>query len=920
VVAPIGRPGALAPAVPTSAFSNFLGTGDTSAIPADATMAAGPNNIVLAVNTRVEVYSKVGVRLASTDLPALFASVTGDGIFDPWVVYDPYLQRFWLSAVSKSDNPHRSTILLALSNQSDATAGWSVFSVDATLNGSTPSGFWCDFPKLGFDTQAIYLTCNMYTFAADPQFQYARIKVLSKGQFVNGGGTVSWWDFWNLEEGGEIAVSIEPARMRHATDGDGEFLINAHGQGGSDHQLEIWHITNPQTCCGSDAHAPDLAQNGRPVGSFDPPPAGRQKGTGATIDTGHGRGSTDLLYAVWQGGHIFSGGNMACPHQRAACVSYTEVDVSRFPTMSVVSDFAIETDGSTDRFFPSADVNAAGEKTMLFGISGPNRFVGSSIVRIPPSTTCTNCFFDVRSIADGFGPYGQSGRQRWGDYHGAGADPDNDGVWVFGEFVTSDGHWGTEVALTLDRTPTAVTYTGPTGAGSHQTVNLTANLVQYAPGAPVPRAGVDITFFVGTQVCTATTDQSGQAVCPLALDQPDGTVALEAEYPGDPTTLPSSTTVDFVIGATGRQAATLTYLGPTSGDFEDEVALAASLTGAAGGPVAFAPIAFTLGSQSCRAFTDPTGVASCPIRLLQKPGSYTVVASFAGDGEFLPARVSVPFTINREEVTVTLTSPKNPSDFGQDVVFNSHVTGDDPGFQPPTGRVTFRRGTIVLGSKDLDASNNASWTAPLLQVGDNHITASYEGNDFFLPGTGDVTQQVICSKTFTGAINGGLNLTAGSTCLDHASVRGQVVIGAGAAVSVNASILDGGVFASGGLALTLCGTTLKGSTFVQLTTKYVLVGYAGDDDRPDCAANTVEGSTTFFANQGQIEIGGNQIKGSLVVSDTSGTGPDQESQRPEIEGNNITGSLFCNGNSPPPTNDNKPNTSTGQSFGQCLGL
>lgn len=141
------------------------------------------------------------------------------------------IQRFWLVAFTKNDQAHRSTLLLALSNRSDATGGWSTFALNATLNGNDDSGFWCDYEKLGFDTQAIYLTCNMYTFASKPEFQYAKIKVLTKGQFLSGDGGLKWWDFWDLREGGfldrEKSSTIQPARMYGASDADGDYLIDA---------------------------------------------------------------------------------------------------------------------------------------------------------------------------------------------------------------------------------------------------------------------------------------------------------------------------------------------------------------------------------------------------------------------------------------------------------------------------------------------------------------------------------------------------------------------------------------------------------------------------------------------------------------------------------------------------------------------
>ena len=118
----------------------------------------------------------------------------------------------------------------------------------------------------------------------------------------------------------------------------------------------------------------------------------------------------------------------------------------------------------------------------------------------------------------------------------------------------------------------------------------------------------------------------------------------------------------------------------------------------------------------------------------------------------------------------------------------------------------------------------------------------------------------------------------------------------------------------------MCGSRVDGDINVTSSAKYVLVGDAGDDGTPACAGNTLKGTTTIFASQGQAEVSGNTITDDLIIDESSGTGPDEESTQTEIEANKIGGSLFCLGNTPPPTNDGQPNTITGQGFDQCAGF
>jgi hypothetical protein len=926
--------GAAAQAQVPNAISNlaidFQGTGDTHNFPPDPIIAAGPSNVVLAVNTNVDIYAKTGSKLKSQSIQDIFSGLSPGAnqprLFDPWVAYDPYANRFWLIAVAGNNSPHNSTLLIAVSKGSDATQGWDAFSIDPALNGSDRIDNWCDFPKLGYDTRAIYLTCNMFDFpigdlnVPDGDFNYAKIFVLTKDQLLSG-TCCRWWSFWDVRErGGEAARSVQPARMHGATDADGEYLADAHGVGSIGDAIEVWHLTNPQNCCTDTPSAPDLTSNVQAVEHFVPAPAAQQQGSTVPLDSG----DTRLQTLVWQGGHLSTAQDLACPDGRTVCASYTEVDTSGYPSMRVVNDWV--TDSSRDRFYPSLDINGAGNKTMVYSVSGPNLFAGVSFLFIPSAAICTFCFNTETSIATGQaaysgGPTRTPPLQRWGDYSGAAPDPDGDGIWVYGEYAASGSTWGTQVALTRDRVPTALTYTGPRGAASNATVTLSATLVGAGSHGTVPHFDGSLTFTLGSQSCGGTTDDTGSASCSLTLAQPDGTYPLTVSFPGEPVFMPATITTDFEIGSANRATPNLAFTGLTSEDFQDSADLRATLTiPNSTAPIPGAAITFSLAGETCSDITNSSGVAECHVTLRQRPGAYTVVTTFAGNDIWAPVTISTPFTITKEESFVKLTSSANPSDFGRAVTYTAAVATDDGPVQP-TGSVTFQRGSIALAHDvALDSGDHASLTVPLLQVGVNQIHATYNGDDYFKPSNDVVFQNVTCKTTFTGAINNGLDLKAGSTCLDNASIYGVVTINPGAAVYITNSRFNGGISSNGALALSICGSNVQGSVSVLSTKKYVLIGDGGDDDAPACAGSTFSTSALIYTSQSGLEMAGNTIGGTLIVSGTSGVGPDLESQVPEIEGNTIQGSLSCSGNSPAPTNDGHRNSVTGPADGQCAGL
>jgi hypothetical protein len=48
--------------------------------------------------------------------------------------------------------------------------------------------------------------------------------------------------------------------------------------------------------------------------------------------------------------------------------------------------------------------------------------------------------------------------------------------------------------------------------------------------------------------------------------------------------------------------------------------------------------------------------------------------------------------------------------------------------------------------------------------------------------------------------------------------------------------------------------------------------------------------------------------------------PPENSFTTELENNHVSGNLTCNGNTPPPVNDGKPNAVGGVKYGQCIAL
>jgi hypothetical protein len=257
--------------------------------------------------------------------------------------------------------------------------------------------------------------------------------------------------------------------------------------------------------------------------------------------------------------------------------------------------------------------------------------------------------------------------------------------------------------------------------------------------------------------------------------------------------------------------------------------------------------------------------------------------------------------------------------FGQADTFTATVAPVAPATGTPAGTVTF----AVDGSTSAVvalASGQAQWTTSSLQQGAHTISAAYSGQaGTYQASTESTTVTVGCGTVYTGKIQGPVNVSSGSACINAARIAGAVTVSGGASVSIVNSWVEKGVSSSGASLFSLCGSTVGSTLTVNGTTGLVLVGSNADDPAMACAANTVGGGVTLTGNSGGVELGGNSIKGAVTFTNNVQSGPsvDAEDTAPEIENNSIRGSLTCTGNNPAPIDDGAPNKITGAHYGQC---
>lgn len=179
------------------------------------------------------------------------------------------------------------------------------------------------------------------------------------------------------------------------------------------------------------------------------------------------------------------------------------------------------------------------------------------------------------------------------------------------------------------RAPVSLAYSGETSGEFHDGVTLAADLKVSHTSVPVPNAAVS--FMLGSQSCSGSTDASGHVSCELALAQDPGRYTVSASYAGDSARGPA-VSADQAFTITPEEAAAI-YDGPTVIPQGQPVSLQGQLLedGDALTPIVGRTLTLSLGSESCAGTTDANGIAACSLAPAVHLGLEPLAATFAGD-------------------------------------------------------------------------------------------------------------------------------------------------------------------------------------------------------------------------------------------------------------------------------------------------
>jgi hypothetical protein len=384
--------------------------------------------VVEMINAEWAAYSKSGTNLFQTTLQQWYNFPAWAGMFDPRVIYDSLAGHYVMINIYYAPNG-TGYIDLSASMTSSALGNWCKYEINVQDGVNQP-----DFPGLGFDSQAIYVSMNMYPIGSNT-FSYAKLLILNKAQLYQCASPVSSYTFANLlNPDGTLAFAVQPGRT--LDNEPAEYLANSAlgnqnpGSPIKANYLTMWTLTNP-------LNNPTLTNAAIPVSTYMVPPNARQKGSSSLIYTG----GPMLLQATVYAGALWTALTSAFgTNNQYAAIRWFELD----PVNNVVLQGGTYGANGAYAFMPAITVTANGNAIMMFDASTPNIYVGVYYAGRQASAPLNEMSTYV-VLQPGSGPF-SSPEEYWGDFFSAAVDPaDTTKVWICGQYALPGNQWGTVI-------------------------------------------------------------------------------------------------------------------------------------------------------------------------------------------------------------------------------------------------------------------------------------------------------------------------------------------------------------------------------------------------------------------------------------------------------------------------------------------
>jgi hypothetical protein len=420
--------------------------------PPDTNGDVGPVYYIQTVNTSIGIFDKSnGNRVAAFTFNDFmsqghFGNLCDTNNFgDPVVLYDTLEDRwiitdfaFQLDGSNNVVNPPGSFQCFAASKTSDPVAGgWNFYSINT-------AGGLGDYPKFGIWPDGLYMSVNMFGYAAGAPFQGSRVYALNKAQMYAGAPSVQVVsfdapsaDFTLLPSNARLQAGTPPAGTPDYFVSSWEFL-NAL----TVYKFHVdWDRTSLSTFTGPDV--PTAATSWPNASVPNAPSSG-----GNNLDVLQIRAMMQNQYTNLSGVESLWATHTVRRQNTSgfAAPRWYELHVTGGTVAANITQAAtFDPDGANViyRFMPSLAVDRAGDMALGYSTSSsttkPAIKYAGRLSTDPVNTLGQTEQLLIQGTGTQVGNCGGSPCTRWGDYSAMSLDPDGCTFWYTNEYYGVDG-------------------------------------------------------------------------------------------------------------------------------------------------------------------------------------------------------------------------------------------------------------------------------------------------------------------------------------------------------------------------------------------------------------------------------------------------------------------------------------------------
>jgi hypothetical protein len=438
---------------------------DCNCTPPDPNAAAGPLNVVELVNTALEITDRSGKILSGpTGLQTFFSGhgFSVNQMSDSVVLFDESVVnatgpngRFVIVTLDYTSGNAINYLDFAISTDADATHGFTNFQ---QVNVGETS-FFADWPRMGVNADAYFVDFNMFAINTG-MYDHPQVLTIQKASVLSGGFTTFHHDLSN------VLVSVIPAVMHGAASKGPEYFVTEGTAAGHIRVIKETNVLSDH---------PNEGTTSIVVPSYSvPPPAPEPNGYTSTANR------SDILDVAWRNNVLVATHTVGTGSSLTAHARWYQFDTSAAPTLTQVGE--INPGPGIATYFPSIDIDTAGDLGMTYMESSSSEFVSMYVTgRMPSDPPGTMEPGTVSSAGTDSASLGRAG-----DYSSTFVDPlTGTSFWSANEFFSrvSGVSWSTGVAhFSLGGNPEPIV----ADAGGPYTINEGDSLTLNGAGSSDP--------------------------------------------------------------------------------------------------------------------------------------------------------------------------------------------------------------------------------------------------------------------------------------------------------------------------------------------------------------------------------------------------------------------------------------------------